>query len=145
MVEWSPLLKNILPKPPIVSFRRPRNIKGFLVRAKLESEIQSDKGMFGCGTVRCKISKFVKTGSIFESAVEKKSFYINHSIHCDPSGVIYLTTCKRCAKQYVASSITEFGRDLITIRARLIDMVRNRGVFVKTIYMHIFLKKAIWG
>ena len=71
LVEWSPLLKSILPEPPIVSFRRPRNIKDFLVRAKLEPEIQSDKGMFGCGKVRCKICKFVKTGSIIERTVKR--------------------------------------------------------------------------
>ena len=58
-----------------------------MVRAELESEIQSDKGMFVCGKVRCKICKFVKTGSIFESTVEKKSFHINHSFDCDSSGV----------------------------------------------------------
>ena len=43
LVEWSPLEKSILPEPPKVSFRLPRNIKGFLVRAKLEPGIQSDK------------------------------------------------------------------------------------------------------
>ena len=70
-------------EPFAISFRRPRNIKYFLVRAKLESEIQSDKGMFGCGKVRSKICKFVKTGSIFENTVEKKSSHINHSFNYD--------------------------------------------------------------
>ena len=110
LVEWSPLLKSILPKPPIVSFRQPRNFKDFLVRAKLESEIQFDKGMFGCGKVRCRISKFVETGTIFKSTVEKKSFHINHSFDCDSSGVVYLITCKRCGKQYVGNTITEYRK-----------------------------------
>ena len=109
-VEWSPLIKSTLPEPPIVSFRRPRNIKDFLVRTKLEPEIQSGKGMFGCGKVRCKICKFVKTGSILERKVEKKSFLINYSFDCDSSGVVYLITCKRCVKQYVGSTITEFRK-----------------------------------
>ena len=66
--------------------------------------------MFGCGKVRCKICKFVKTGSIFKSTVEKKSFHINHSFNCDSSGVIYLITCKRFGRQYVGSTIAEFRK-----------------------------------
>ena len=110
LIEWSPMLKSILPEPPIVSFRQPRSMKVFLVRAKLEPEIQSDMGMFGCGKVRCKMCKFVKTGSIFESTVEKKSFHINPSFDCDSSGVVYLITCKTCAKQYVGSTTMEFRK-----------------------------------
>ena len=96
--------------PALLKIQRPRHIKDFLVRAKLEPEVQSDKGMFGCGKVRCKIFKFVKMGSILESTVEKKSFHVNHSFDCDSSGVVYLITYKRCAKHYVGSTITEFRK-----------------------------------
>ena len=140
LVEWLPLLKSILPELLIVSFRWPRNTKYFLVRGKLELEIQSDKGMFGCGKVKCKIYKFVKTGYIFESTVEKKSFHINHSSDCDSSGVVYLITCKRCAKQYVGSTITEFRKRFNNHKSL---MNRYGEVLVENIYMHIFLKKAI--
>ena len=36
------------------------------------------------------------------------------------------------------------GRDLITIRVRLTDTVKDRRVFWGNIYMHIFWKKDIW-
>ena len=124
---------------PIVSFRRPRNIKDFLVRAKLEPEIQSDKGMFGCGKVRCKICKFVKTGSIIERTVEKKSFHINHSFDCDSSGVVYLITCKRCAKQYVGSTITEFRKRFNNHKSSMNRYAKGqRGICGKHLYAHFF-------
>ena len=102
LIDWSPLLKSILLEPPIISFRRRRNIKDFSVGTKLELEIQSDKRMFGRGKVKCKICIF-ETGSIFKRTVEKKSFHINHSFGCDSSRVVYLITCKRCGKQYVGT------------------------------------------
>ena len=134
LVEWSPLLKSILLEPPIVSFRWPRNIKDFLVRAKLELEIQSIKGMFVCGKVRCKIYKFVKMGSMFESMVEKKSFHINHS-----SGVVYLITCKWGAKQYLGSTITEFRKRFNNHKSSMNRYGKGqRGICGEHLYAHFF-------
>ena len=133
------MLKSILPEPPIVSFRQPRSMKVFLVRAKLEPEIQSDMGMFGCGKVRCKMCKFVKTGSIFESTVEKKSFRINPSFDCDSSGVFYLITCKRCAKQYVGSTTTEFRKRFNNYKSSMNRYDKGqRGICGEHLYPHFF-------
>ena len=84
----SPLLKSLLPDPPTVSFRRPRNRKGNLVKAKLRGTVERIKGTYCCGKARCKVCKFVKTGSTFKSTVEERSFLISYSFDCDSSGVI---------------------------------------------------------
>ena len=39
--------------------------------------------MVSCGEARCKVYKFVETGSAFIGNVEKQSFHINHSFDCD--------------------------------------------------------------
>ena len=95
--------------------------------------------MFGCGKVRCKICKFVKTGSIFESTVEKKSFHINHSFDCDSSGVVYLITCKRCAKQYVGSTIMEFRKRFNNHKSSMNRYgKKQRGIRGEHLHAHFF-------
>ena len=51
---------------------------------------EGSKGMFCCGKARCKVCKFVETGSMFVGNVEKRSFHINHTFDCDSQGVVYL-------------------------------------------------------
>ena len=87
-----PALKKLLPDTPRLSFRRAKNLKDILVRAKIQSIEEGSKGMFCCGKARCKICKFVETGFIFTGNVEKQSFHINHSFDCDSQGVVYLIT-----------------------------------------------------
>ena len=81
--DVSPLLGSLLSEPPMVSFRRPRNLKDRLVRAKLKANNETTRGMFCCGKARCKVCNFVKTGSTFNSNVEGRSFHISHSFDCD--------------------------------------------------------------
>ena len=83
LVELVPVLKKLLPVAPLLSFRRTKNLKDILVMAKMQPMEEGSKGMFCCGKARCKVCKFVDTGSIFMGNVEKRSFHINHSFDCD--------------------------------------------------------------
>ena len=107
LVNSVPALKKLLLVAPRLSFRRSRNLKDILVRAKMQPTEEGPKGMF-CKKAGCKICKFVETGSIFMGNIEKRSFYINHSFDCDSQGMVYLMTCERCGKKYVESTTTPF-------------------------------------
>ena len=76
----------------MVCFRRTKNLKDHLVRAKLRREEEAVGGMFKCGKNRCKICA-VTVGDKFKSNAEGRSFYINHCFDCDSEGVIYLISC----------------------------------------------------
>ena len=71
---------------------------------------KGDNSTNTCNSLSISKIESVKTSSIFESTVEKKSFHINHSFDCGSSRVVYLITCKRCATQYVGSTITEYRK-----------------------------------
>ena len=98
---------------------------------------EGSKGMFCCGKARCKVCKFVETGSIFMGNVEKRSFHINHSFDCDSQGVVYLITCKRCCKQYVGSTITPFRLRFNNHKSSLRRYERGqRGICGEHLYAH---------
>ena len=53
-------MKRILVEAPLVSFRRPKNLKGELVTSRVQRSFC--EGMKRCGKRRCEICKFVKEG-----------------------------------------------------------------------------------
>ena len=56
-----------MPEPPTVGFRRTKNLKDHLDRAKLRREEEAVVGMFKCGKNRCKICDNVAVGDKFKS------------------------------------------------------------------------------
>ena len=84
-------MKSVLGEKPIVSFRRLRNLKDELVRAKLKDERVISVGMKKCGKSRCKVCGFVEESRDFEGHGNKSK--INYSFDCDSEGVVYLISC----------------------------------------------------
>ena len=69
-------IKRVIGEKPMVSFRRPRNLKDELVRANLKDERVISVGMKKCGKSRCKVCDFVKEGRDYEGHGNK--FKINY-------------------------------------------------------------------
>ena len=66
MTEKNPYLENLFPEPPLVAFRRQKNIKDYLIRSKVPKPVnrksESDKrGMKRCGK-QCPACPFIKEG-----------------------------------------------------------------------------------
>ena len=79
---------------------------------------------------------FVKTGSIFNSNVEGRSFHINHSFDC---GVVYLITCRIFCKQYAGSTTTPFRMRFNNHKSSLIRFGNGqRGICGEHLYAHFF-------
>ena len=124
LTEHQPILSNcsttkeIFSDKPFISYRRPRNLKDSFVRPKLTKNVNSleQVGMLPCGKSRCQICEFIPVGRTFSDSLSKHTFYINHRFNCDSVGVVYLLLCKRCDKQYVGSTTTNFVYVLIIIR-----------------------------
>ena len=86
-----------------VSFRSPKNLNSYLVRAKMypmERKTESCK----CKGNRCQVCLNVSETETFTSTVTHMSYKINHSFDCNDKCLIYLLTCKTCLKQYVGST-----------------------------------------
>ena len=99
MTSQSQDLKRCFPRPSMVAYRRGRNLKDHLVKAKVSSKRKSTRiknGYSACmgGCKLCWISKKASTHTCKRS---KKTWNITSKINCQTSNVIYRLTCKKCA------------------------------------------------
>ena len=108
-----PYLQEVYQEPPLIAYRRQKNIKDFLVRAKVPPPLKRNPqriipGMKQChkltGMRQCHTCPFVKEGK--EITTEKFKWKINKSVSCEDKNVVYLIECnkERCRMQYVGET-----------------------------------------
>ena len=100
MTDESQVMKNCFHKPPIIAYRRDKNLRDILVRAKLPPKRGSRrtiKGFKGCGEL-CKLCTFSPNGTTKHHTCKQNgtTYEINSPMNCKTSGVIYKITCKKC-------------------------------------------------
>ena len=97
--------------PPVVAFRRCKNLKDILVRARLTSgreKVHNNRGSSCCKKSRCQVCKVMSNSDSFMPSTTGKEYKINYSFNCDSSNVVYLIECNVCGAQYVGSTCTPF-------------------------------------
>ena len=99
--------KKVFSPRPMVSFRSPRKISSYLVRAKLYP-LDRVVGSTKCGKKRCEVCMNVSETNTFTSNVTGETYKINHKLTCDDNCLIYLLSCKCCGKQYVGETTDSF-------------------------------------
>ena len=109
-----------IPSPPIIAFRRAKNLRDILVHSNLNFTSLTP-GFFKCNSTRgCNVCKFSTNTSHFYSHTNKTTFDITNNITCKSSNIIYLINCTRCHKQYVGETKTSlrlrFNNHLSTVR-----------------------------
>jgi len=100
-------LSKVFPSPPIIAFRRPRNLRDLVVNAKISpASGDSETGCTKCTAKKCSVCPFMAVARKFTSSCTGESFPITSHIHCKSPWVIYLITCKKCNMQYVGKTTT---------------------------------------
>ena len=103
MVKEDSRMKRIFPKPSIVAYRRAKNLKDLLVRAKVSTKRKSNrkmKGYFRCGRgffnmcVTCCLipENGIKTHKCNKTGITYK---ISSPVSCVSENVIYKISCKK--------------------------------------------------
>ena len=99
--------KKVFSPRPVVSFRGPRKISSYLVRAKL-CPLDKVVGSTKCGKKKCGVCMNVSETNTFTSNVTGETYKINHKLTCGDNYLIYLLSCKCCGKQYVGKLTDNF-------------------------------------
>ena len=94
----------IFSQPPLISFKRDKNIGNFLVRSAFQTSNQA--GTFKCAHARCKTCPFIC--NVEKLSGPKRSIKITDHFTCTSTNVIYCITCTLCKKLYFG----ETGRRL---------------------------------
>ena len=105
-ISLSEKMTKVMPEPPIVGLRNPRNLRNILMPSSLPPVKPTlPRGVHKCHK-KCVISltHLVATSSIVSSVTEE-SFYIKDSVSCESENIIYLLFCAKCPNsQYVGET-----------------------------------------
>ena len=102
MTDESPRLKRCFQKPSVVAYKRAKNLRDILIRAKIPKNKSSRRiidGFKNCGEL-CNMCPFSPSGTTKTHTCNqtKTTYKINSPINCKTSGVVYRITCKKCLK-----------------------------------------------
>ena len=115
--NFHPMLTNsgehreVFPEPPLIAFRRCKNLNDILVRARLNSEGNGGtdkKGCARCGKSRCQVCNVMSNSENFHHNIDSQEYRINYSFNCDSSNVVYSLECTVSGVQYVGITCTPF-------------------------------------
>ena len=101
-----PRLKEIFPEPPLVAYKRPKNIRDKLIRSKVPPPTKIPKrklpGMKKCN--KCSVCPFIQEGKTVKATSTNFKVDINSSVTCSTTNVIYLLGCDKCPQQYIGET-----------------------------------------
>ena len=87
-----PYLKKVFPVPPMVAYRRAKNLKDKLVKAKVPPPTTRKKrqlqGMKPFNKSGCEVCPYVRRGSVLQNPINKKSIKINSSLDCNSKNTV---------------------------------------------------------
>ena len=103
-------MKEVFPAPPLICYRRQRNIHDHLIRAKVPPPAptrpqRTCAGMKKCG--RCVNCPYIKTGNIVKASASNYQVELKEKYDCNTENIIYCIECKvpRCKHiQYIGKT-----------------------------------------
>ena len=111
-----PYLKEVFPAHPMVAYRRAKNLRDKLVKAKVPPPSIRKKrqlnGMKPCNKSGCEVCPFVRRGCTMKIDLSNKSVKINSDVNCNSQNTVYCIFCNkpRCNQIYIGQSQRELKK-----------------------------------
>jgi hypothetical protein len=108
MTLISPYLREVYPQPPLTAYRRQKNIRDFVIRAKVPPPLQKYPKRRINGMKKCKkscvICPFIKEGKVIKS--HNFEWHLNRELDCRTRNIVYMIQCNipQCSKKYIGES-----------------------------------------
>ena len=132
LLQNDPETGRIFSQPPLISFKRDKNVGNFLVRSALKTNEQP--GTFKCARSRCNTCRFIVNTSKISGP--KRSVKITDRFTCTSANVIYCITCTLCNKLYIGETGRRLGD---RFREHLRDVEKNDKDASKPVARHFNL------
>ena len=105
LLQNDPNTGRIFSQPPLISFKRDKNIGNFLVRSAFQMSEQP--GTFKSACAQCKTCPFVC--NVEKLPGPKRSIKITDHFTCTSTNVIHCITCTLCKKLYIGETGRQLG------------------------------------
>ena len=110
-------LAEVFPEPPMVGYRKQRNLQSFLIKSKVPKPPEKYpkrqiNGMLKCGK-SCPTCPFIKEGK--EININQNSKWkINGKLTCETTNCIYMIQCKKdnCKQRYIGQTMRQLKQRL---------------------------------
>ena len=112
--------RDIFSTPPLVVFRRDKNLQDLLVHTKLNCNNTSEPGTRPCERRNCQTCKHTLVTS--NITCPKMTLKVNGSFTCNSRGVVYAIVCTKCQLVYIGNT----GRSLKTRLQEHLRDIRNQ-------------------
>ena len=101
-----PYMLEVFPLVPIVAYRRPKNLRDLLIRAKLPSSSRPNRKIPGMKKCRynCDICQFINVGKEVKATSNNTRVKLEDGCDCLTRNIVYCITCNKCGKQYIGES-----------------------------------------
>ena len=107
MVAQNQYLAEVFKQPPLVAYRRQRNLQDILIKSKVPPAIQrypsrEVKGMVKCGK-SCPACPYIHSGREIKIN-QRETWKINRKVSCDTFNCVYLIHCEKCGQNYIGET-----------------------------------------
>ena len=107
MVSQDQYLKEVFELPPLTAYKRQRNIRDNVIRAKVappptERPKRENSGLKRCGN-QCSACPYIQEGK-FIKVNEKTQWKINKRMTCETTNIIYMIECSKCNERYIGET-----------------------------------------
>ena len=102
-----PYLKQVFSEPPLIAYKRPKNIKELIIRAKVPPTAPARPKRKIPGMTKCKgcpTCPYIKQGKQIRASATSYTAEILDQVNCQTSNIVYCITCKKCNIQYIGES-----------------------------------------
>ena len=132
LLQSDPDTGRIFSQPPLISFKRDKNIGNFLVRSAFQTSNQA--GTFKCARPRWRTCPFIC--NVEKLSGPKRSIKITDHFTCTSTSVIYCITCTLCKKLYIGETGRRLGD---RFREHLRDVEKDERNASKLVARHFYL------
>ena len=132
MAHQDSYLAEVFNQPPLIAFKRTRNLKDMTIRAKVPDPLKryparKVKGMSKCGK-NCTACPFImETKNVKINS--KTTWNLNSEFKCDNSNIVYLLECtiETCKMRYIGESGREFRERISEHRGYIFNKKFNQA------------------
>ena len=135
MLDNSSSTRPILQIPVIRGFRRPKNLRDLLVRARLTTadgnhQPSGSKYSNKCTRMNCTYCRLINKSGRITCPYTKRLYIPRNKLNCNSNNLIYCLVCQTCSKIYVGQTKRSLreraGKHLTSIRKKKKHLVVGR-------------------
>ena len=126
-----PYLHEVFPEPPLTAYKRQRNLKDRLVRAKVPKEKPNKpnrilKGMTKCGR-QCTSCPYILEGKEIRATTWK--WNITKRVDCSTTNCVYMIECQKqyCKEKYIGETERELRERISEHRGYIHNKVKSQA------------------